>query len=189
MRPRTAETYTQAAGFYFAHGNAEAAEELWRRAATLDLKNVACRSALAELYERSGRERQALQAWGQLCGLQPRNATCYLKVGELHVRARHFDAAEKAFAMARQIAPQLSFPHRALAQVYLQTNRNHAEALSLARTAVQLEPIAPNYFVLGVACENNGDHAGALSAVKRAMTIDPENAKYKQTYDQLQRRN
>ena len=64
--------------------------------------------------------------------------------------------------------------------------RKLPEATQLARAAVQVEPSAPNYLVLSVACASNGDFAGAASAIEQAMKLDPGNPKYVQMYEMIQ---
>jgi Flp pilus assembly protein TadD len=80
-------------------------------------------------------------------------------------------------------------PHAALAQLYLKTNRKLPQARELLRTAVELEPTAPNYFLLGTACLASGDSTGAGEAISQALKLDPENATYRRLYDSMREKN
>jgi Flp pilus assembly protein TadD len=186
MRAQVAGTYSDVGTVYAAHGNLPEAEQLWRKAAILDPGNTACRTNLATLYQRNRRQREAVEICEQLRALEPDNPVRYLNLGILRARLRQFDAAEQALRKACELAPRRSDGYRLLAQIRLDRNEGGAETMELARQAVRLEPIAPNYFVLGAACAKNGDLAGARSALQRAMALDPGNPKYRRTYELFQ---
>jgi Tfp pilus assembly protein PilF len=52
LSPRDAalQAHVESGRVYLRHGNAEKAEDLWRKAAALDPKNVDCRTELADLW-------------------------------------------------------------------------------------------------------------------------------------------
>jgi Flp pilus assembly protein TadD len=68
----------------------------------------------------------------------------------------------------------------------MQTDRL-SEARTAAQRAVDLEPTASNYSVLGAVCARTGDSDAALAAIETAMNMEPNNAKYTQLYEQIQR--
>jgi tetratricopeptide (TPR) repeat protein len=188
IRSRVAETCTEAGNIYHRRANAGEAEQLWRTAAALDPKNIACRTNLAALYQWNNSVVQALEICEQLLALEPDNPTRHFNIGVLNARLKKFDAAEKAFLKARELAPRQSDSYRMLAQMHLETDRPTAETLALGRHAVRLEPKAENYFVLGAVHVKNGNPAEALAALQQAIALDPGNPKYRSTYELFQKR-
>ncbi|UCG59607.1 MAG: tetratricopeptide repeat protein, partial [Phycisphaerales bacterium] len=182
IRSRFAETYTEGGNIYYGHGNTQKAEQLWQKAAALDPKNVPCRTNLATLYRQNNRLSQALEFCEQLSELEPENPARHFNAGILNAQLKKFDAAEKAFLKARELAPERSDSYRMLAQMYLDAGRPVAEALALARKAAQIEPTAENFFVLGAVYVKDGNTAEALAALKRAIALEPGNPKYRQVY-------
>jgi tetratricopeptide (TPR) repeat protein len=187
-RQDAARTYTEAAVLYGRHADTQTAEQYWLRAAALDPKNTGCRESLGALYEANHRDAAALGVYEQLREIDPRNPFYCVSLGVVNARLDRFEAAEKALRRAQELAPQQSLGYRALAQLYLRSSRNLREARELAQKAVQLEPLAPNYFVLSEAQDKNGDRQGAVAALRRAMQLDPDNPTYRRIYELLQRR-
>ncbi|MHC4557231.1 MAG: tetratricopeptide repeat protein [Planctomycetota bacterium] len=188
IRSQVAETCIEGGKIYYGHRNAQKAEQLWQKAAALDPKNIACRTNLATLYQQNNRVLQALELCEQLRELEPDNPTRHFNVGILNARLKKFEAAEKAFQKACELAPQQSDGYRMLAQMYLETGRSVTEALALALKAVQLEPKAENYFVLGAVYAKNDNHVEALAALQRAISLDPNNPKYRSIYELFKKR-
>jgi Tfp pilus assembly protein PilF len=62
-----------------------------------------------------------------------------------------------------------------------------AAAATLARQAVDLEPIAPNYCLLASAFLAGGDRTKALVAIDRAVAQDPGNAYYRELRESILR--
>ena len=189
MRKGVAETCIDAERIYRAHGMVEKAEELLKRAATLDPKNTVCFMKLASLYQMTNRISDALEMHKKISQIEPENPTCYLNIGIFSTQLNRFADAEEAFRKAIALAPKSSIGYRELAQLYLKTGRKFPEARELAKKAVVLEPIAVNYFVLCWACDKNGDPANALKAIKQAIQLEPGNLKYKQIYEHIKNRN
>ncbi len=117
-RERLARAYADAGRNCARHGDEPEAEKLWRRAAALDGKNVACREALAALYEGSGREEESLHVCRELVQIDPNNGDYALNVGLLSARLGRFAAARSAVERAIELDPQ---------------NRRYREAYQLIR--------------------------------------------------------
>ncbi len=183
MRLRVAATYADAARFYYEHGQAGKAEQLWCRAAALNPADTVCRSQLASLYRKSNRLEEALEIFGQLQELEPENAACYLHIGSLCARLSRVDSAEAAFRKAVELDPARSSAYAELAQLYIRANRKLVEATTLAEQAVRLEPVATHHFILGAVLAKRGELDKALSAMQRAVALDPNNTKYRQIYE------
>jgi len=189
MRKGAAETYMHAGKMYQDSGNLQRAEELLKKAATLDPKNSLCFMKLASLYQMSGRISDALEMHKKISQIEPENPTCYLNIGVFSAQLRRFTDAEEAFRKAIALAPESSIGYRELAQLYLKAERKFPQARELAEKAVALEAIAVNYFVLCWASDKNGDTANALKAIERAIHLEPGNLKYKQIYESIKNRN
>ena len=188
VRRTVAQTYTDAGEVYRQSGKPDEAEVLWRKAEVLDAKNTSCRLKLASLYLSSKRNREALRICEGLSKIESGKSTHYLNVGILCYRLNQHDGAEKAFLKAIELESKQSAGYRELAELYLRTDTNFAQARKLAAMAVQLEPIAPNYFITGWACEKYGDLTGALAALERAIALDPTNPQYRRRHAELLKR-
>ncbi len=188
MRQRLAVTCTDAGRLYNQRNRSNEAERLWTRGATVDPDNTDCRHLLASLYEKQGRPADALRQYQELLRLQPTNLEPYQKIGFLQARLGNFSAAESAFRKMMEIVPASGLGHRALAKLYLNTNRQTARAYELAATAVKLEPVADSYFVLGWANAKLGKRPEAIAALQQALRLDPDNSTYRKLYESVQKR-
>jgi tetratricopeptide (TPR) repeat protein len=186
VRQELAETCDVAARYYRGHRNPARAEQLWLRAAALDPQHVASRLQLAAFYGQAGRTEAALELCKQAEAIAPRDPMVQLNVGILGVTLRRFDVAEAALRRARELAPDNAFAARLLCQVLLESNGKPAEAAALARKAVDREPSAENYYVLGVAEVRRGDGAAAVAAMRRAVELAPAEQRYRKGLEQLQ---
>jgi len=188
VRRQVAETCDIAARYYRAHQNQARAEQLWLRAAALDPNHAASRLQLAVLYAQAGRTEAALELCKQAEASAPRDPTVHVNVGILGATLRRFDVAEAALRKACALAPDNAFAARLLCQVLLESSGNPTEAAALARKAVDREPSAENYYVLGAAEARRGDGAAAVAAMRRAVELAPAEQKYRQGLEQLQSR-
>lgn len=185
-RQSVAHTHTDVARVYRSMGKSRQAEELWRRAADLDPANTNCRMHLAMLCQRTGREAEALRIHEQLSKLQPTSGLHHFNIGNLSMLLKRYNDAEKAYRRVIELEPNRADGYRALAQCYLVASKNPNQAVLLARKALQLDPSAPVYALLGDACQRNGDTAAALQAMQQAVKMDPGNARYQRRYEALQ---
>jgi tetratricopeptide (TPR) repeat protein len=189
MRKGAIGTYLLAGQMYQAEGNFQKAEEILKRATTLDPSNILCHERLASLYLKYNRLTDAIGSYKRICEINPKDPLGYLNIGILSERLKQTDNAEKAFRKVIEAAPGLSAGYCELAQLYLRTGRGFPEARQLAEKAVALEPSALNYFVLCWACDMNGDAENALKAIVRAIRLEPTNLKYRNVYERIKSRN
>jgi len=189
MQKGAAETYMLAGQMYQAGKNFQKAEELLKRATTLDPNNILCLERLASLYLTSNRITDAISLYGKISEINPKDPLCQLNIGILSVRLKQMDKAEKAFRKVIEISPGLSGGYRELAQLYLKMGRGSPEARELAEKAVAIEPSALNYFVLCWACDMNGDAQNAIKAILQAIQLEPANLKYRNVYEHIKSRN
>ncbi len=96
-----------------------------------------------------------------------------------------FDEAESAYQRVIELTPQQASPYVALARLYLDHVRKLPEAKKLAEEAVQRQPSAQHYYLLGATCQANGDKAGARKAVAQAAALDPQNPEYQRVLRML----
>ncbi|MHC4462206.1 MAG: tetratricopeptide repeat protein [Planctomycetota bacterium] len=188
IRTGVAGTYKDAEQLYRKKGNLQKAEELLKRAATLDPKNTVYLERLASLYQMSNRLSDALQMYKKIREIEPDNAINHMNIGVVSMLFKQFTDAEEAFKATIALAPELSIGYRELARLYLKTRTKFPEAMKLAKRAVALEEIAANYFILSWAYDKNGDVTGAHSALKRATELDPGNLEYQRMYELIQKR-
>ncbi len=179
-RRSVAHTHTDLARVYQRLGEAAEAERLFRRAMEVSNEDVASRLMLAEFYQQSGRLTDAAEIYQQLIELQPRQAVHWFHLGNVNVLLKNFRDAEEAYRKTIELAPDRADGYRALAQFYLVSRRNIPEAVVLARTAVDLDPSAPVYALLGDLCDANGNRSEALRAMEQAVRLDPANPRYRQ---------
>jgi len=189
MQKGAAETYMLAGQMYQAEGDFQKAEELLKRATTLDPNNILCLERLASLYITRNRITDAIPLYRRISEINPKDPICHLNVGILSMRLKQLNNAEKAFRKVIEVAPGFSGGYRELAQLYLRASRGFPEARELAEKAVVLEPTALNYFVLSWACDMNGDSQNAIKAILQAIQLEPANLKYRNVYEHIKSRN
>jgi tetratricopeptide (TPR) repeat protein len=188
IRKMMAETYSDAEKIYHQKGNIQEAEKLLRRAAALDPNSTKYLMKLGALFQNSRRLPDALKIYEKVAEIEPDNMISHINIGVISMQLKRFDNAEKVFKKVIKLAPKFSGGYRELAQLYLRQATKFPEALDLAKTAVELEETAANYFILSWAYDKNGDTANACSALKRATELDPTNLKYRQMYELIQKR-
>ena len=158
---------TKAGAVYAMHGYLAEAEKCWTRTTTLDPTNLECRE--------------------MLCRLRPNDPEQWLRLGHLYIQDDRPGEAEMPFQRVIELAPQRAEGYAALAEVYVRLGKDAEKAVQLARTAVQLESTASNYFVLAAACERVEDWSGAESALTHAIKLDPAEPRYREAHARLQK--
>jgi cytochrome c-type biogenesis protein CcmH/NrfG len=167
MRRAIVETATKAGAVYAMHGDLAQAGKCWTRVTTVDPTNVECRE--------------------MLCRLRPNDAGQWLRLGHLYIQHGRPGEAEMPFQRVIELVPQRAEGYAALAEVYVRLGKDAEKAVQLARTAVQLEATASNYFVLAAACERVEDWSGAESALTHAIELDPAEPRYREAHARLQK--
>ncbi len=173
----------QAARLYQGRGEIGKVEELLKQAVAVDPNNAAAHRRLAALYQMTSRIPAALAQCERVRQLEPNDPTCHLLIATLALQLKQVDRAETALQRFIALCPSQSVGYRELAHLYIRTNSRLAEAKELAKKAVELEPAAENYFILGRACEKTGDKEAALAAIRKATEIAPGNPEYRKMYD------
>jgi O-antigen biosynthesis protein len=173
-----------AAGSIFQQqGDAKTAAVCYQRASMLAQNDAAVLNRLAIVHHANQQIEEAIALRRRIATLAPQDAMNVFYLGGLLHDCRRPDEAQAAFEKVTAIAPQFSGGYRELARLELQLDGRLDEALRLAEKAVQLEPVAVNYFMLSWALGRNGNHTEALAAIKRATELEPDNAQYRKVYE------
>ena len=186
VRKNASEIITKAAKAYLARGDPQTAETLLLRAVELGPSHPECHQVLAWLYERQGRIAEARDALAHGCKANPDDIGTHLRLGTFLAGQGKFDEAEKALREGIRIMPYLGGGYAALARLHLTANRKLDEANELAAKAVELEPLAKNYFLLALVRQRVGDHQAALAAIEKAVSLEPGNPEYRRAYVLIQ---
>jgi tetratricopeptide (TPR) repeat protein len=173
-----AEIYTAAANVYLAAGDPQTAEEHFLKALdNMDTFIPAC-EILAWLYKTQGRTKRSADMLRQLLANRPKSLSAHLTAGSMFTEMEYLDEAEEAYRRAITLTPKMAGGYAALANFLLQARRKLPEAKELAEKAARIEPVAPNFFLLAVACQATNDLDGARDAIGRAAELEPLNQEY-----------
>ncbi len=186
VRQTVARTLFGAAEVHNMHKESEKAATLLHRAASLDPDNLRYRSALEAHYVKQKALPAGVTVFEQLTAEQPSNSLNYLFLGRLQSRLQQFDAAERAYRKVQELAPEWAEGYSALAELLLRSDRRLAEAMALAKKAVDLEPTGSHYYLLAVLCLRNNDRSGALAAAKQAVARSPNEPQYRGFLERLE---
>jgi tetratricopeptide (TPR) repeat protein len=188
VRESLAGVYTAAGKVYLAHGDLPTAEKHLQRAIEVSSDfSAEPRQVLAWLYQRQGRTDKALEELAELEKHAMENPAVCLTLGQLYAQLGEFERAERAYKRLIEISPHWGSGYAALANLYLQANRKIPEARTLARKAVELEPVATYYLQLALVCQRAGDRAGAIAAIEEAVTRDPGNPEYRRLRELMEK--
>jgi tetratricopeptide (TPR) repeat protein len=179
----SAELSMRAAKLYQDRGEIRKAEGLLKQAVAIDPNSATPHKKLAALYGMTNRIPAALAQCERVRQLEPDDPACHLLIATLALQLKHVDRAETAFRRFIALCPSESVGYRELAHLYIRAGRKLSEARKLAEQAVDLEPTAENYFMLGRACQRSGDKQAALAAVRKAAELAPSNREYRRVYD------
>jgi tetratricopeptide (TPR) repeat protein len=187
IRATVSRTLFGAAQIHGAHTNFSAASDLLRKAATFDPKNPDPRVALESLYVQRNELGQGLKTFEELAARQPNNSLNYLFIGRLHSRMNHFEEAEKAFQKVQELDPKSPEGYRALAELYFRNKRKPEQVNALRLNALELDTTGAQYYSLAISLANQNNRNGALQAVKEAMARNPNDPRFQQLLQQLQK--
>jgi len=177
-----ASVYLLAGQVYYDRGIPAEAEAHWQKGKAADAADIKARRALVELYQRQGRTAEAIRVLEEMRQIQPENVSYCLELGAGHASLGQVDAAEAAFQATVDQAPDWPTGYVALVQLYLGFSRKLDKAVELAQTAVDLDPVASNYFLLSLASQRNGDFERSLAAIERAKELEPGNREYEKMH-------
>ncbi|MFO1498557.1 MAG: tetratricopeptide repeat protein [Verrucomicrobiota bacterium] len=185
VRQTVARTVFGAGQVYGAHRELAKAADLFRRAASLDEESPTYRAALEAAYVQRKALAEGIVTFEQLAAEQPKNPLNFLFLGRLRTRLEQIDGAESAYQKVQELAPGWTEGYRALADLYLRTQRKPAEARRLTERLVEMERSGPHYYMLAMACWRTNDRAAAQKAIQQAVNLVPTEKRYRDLLDQL----
>jgi tetratricopeptide (TPR) repeat protein len=173
-----AEVYTAVANVYLAAGDPEAAEQHFQKAIKHSEGFTPAYELLAWIYKMQGRTKLSADTLRELLRRSPNSLSAHLTAGSMFTEMEYLDEAEEAYRGAIRLTPRMAGGYIALARFLLRSHRHLPEARELAKTAVGIEPLASNYYLLATACQANKDVEGALEAINHAAKLEPLNPQY-----------
>ncbi len=182
-----AEIYTAAANVYLAAGDPQTAEQHFRKALEYRDSFVPACEILAWLYKKQGRNKQSADTLRQLLRSVPDSLSANLTAGTMFAEMGYLDEAEEAYRGVIKLTPEMAGGYAALAGFLLQAQRKLPEAKEVAQKAADMEPVAPNFYLLTIACQATKDLDGAREAIRRAAEMEPLNPEYQRIRQFLSR--
>lgn len=188
IRPDYVPAYTNLGEILYGQGKINEAVQTCRDGLLFSPNNLLLLEKLVSFYAVADRFGEALSLCEKIKEIDPDNVACYLNIGKFSTQLRRFGQAEEAFRKAIACAPEHYSAYQELARLYLRVGNKLPQARALAEKAVELDPSAANYFILGWACDVNGDPKGAMTALEHAMRLDPAKEEYRQVYERVRSR-
>ena len=188
VRYQVAGLFTAAAKAYLFHGDPQTAETSLLRAIEVCPTHLGSIETIVWLYERQHRAEDALQQLLAAKEANPNELSVAMMLGRLYVGLGQLEAAGQSFRDAIDISPREADGYVALAGLSLDTNHELPEARKLAAKAVELEPVARNFYLLSMAHMKVNELADARAALEHALALEPGNTMYRQIYDKLGQR-
>ncbi|MDM7325140.1 MAG: tetratricopeptide repeat protein [Thermus sp.] len=179
VSPRYAPLYAQRGLVYALLGQADKAEEAFKRALGLqDLAEV--RAGLAELYLALGRLEEALEQYARALQLDPRNGGLRVRYASALLLKARAEEAAKVLEEGHRLKPLDAEGWYTLGQAYLVLNR-YKEAGVALENAVALAPLRfpAAYYYLGQVYLALGDAQKAKSRLTVAVRLEPKRAEYR----------
>ena len=176
-----ARTYATLGRVYLVHGDLRTGEAFFLKAKGISATEPECRLLLAQFYEQQGRLHEAIAAFEEACIATKRSPSQQLLIAAALNRLGQFGQAESIHRHVIDSMPQHAAGYASFAQMLLQTGRNLSEAKNVAKQAVEIEPVAEYWFLLGKIFQKIGDREGAMNAFQEAATRDPANNLYRDT--------
>lgn len=188
VRGKVSLIYAEAGNVYLAHSDPVTAEAYYLKAVDKKPDAVRPREVLSWLYVQEGRTKEAVKMLAQLFKADPNDLSATMTCGSLYTQLNMFEEAEAAYRRAIQLTPEQAGGYGALSRLFVQAGIKNEEALSLAKKAVTLEPVAKYYFLLCHAYRANGKIVEARNAIVKAVDLDPTNTHYRRYLDLLEQR-
>lgn len=180
LREDMARFYAAMAGVYLAGGRADAAEQLWQRAARLHAQNRESRQGLAWLYLQQGKPAMTIRVLRELAELEPASVLYPAEIARLYGELGRPDDAERTLQTFVGSQPESAAGHAVLAEFYLHVRASPQSAAEHAARAAELSGTAEDWLLLGEVHEAAGDLAAAVQALEKTVDLAPDNLQYRQ---------
>lgn len=170
LRDIVSVAMARSADFYFDHNNAETAEKLALRAASIYPQGVVAYQVLSRVLYGQGQYANAVVVHKRLTEIEPANPVNYVNLSKLAFMTGDATTGRSALLAARQMAPDSALVASALAAYYLE-NGNFLEARTMAEESIRLKPTVTAYRVLSAACAKMSDIEGQNAAENAALQL------------------
>jgi tetratricopeptide (TPR) repeat protein len=147
-----------------------------------------CRQRFAALdSEHLQQHSERLIAYGDAASTREVLTRVHLDAGRQYLKHGKTEKAEHMLQKASLLAPDNVEPYRELLTFYEETGRDR-EALEACRELCRLQPDHGEHWLnIGLLSGRLGDFEEAVVAAKRAIEIDPQNPKYREIYEAIQK--
>jgi tetratricopeptide (TPR) repeat protein len=181
-----ASRYYFAARVYAAHHDHLSALALLERAKLYDPLLRTVRESAIEMLLHVNQIDRAQESARELAQLAPEVPTYHYTLGVIAGRRGDASTAIAAFQQVIRLAPSDPKAFLALANLFLAQKERQSEAVELARKAVQLQPSAISYAILGSSLAATGNLEESAQALRSAIGFDPESPELKRRLQQLE---
>jgi tetratricopeptide (TPR) repeat protein len=166
------------ADVYITEKNLPAAQDELQKAMQADENYLPAYSTYAALLVEQNQIDSAVEQYQKVVEKKP-SAAIYTVIGMLEDARQNYDAAEKNYRQALQVAPDAAIAGNNLAWLIAANDRgNLDEALKLAQKAVDTNSsVAGFYDTLGLVFLKKGLSAPAIEQMKKAVALDDTEAK------------
>lgn len=174
----TASLHYLKADVYISEKNLTAAQDELQKSMQADENYLPAYSTYAALLVEQNQIDSAVEQYQKVVEKKP-SAAIYTVIGMLEETRQNYEAAEKSYRQALQIAPDASIAGNNLAWIIAAYDRgNLDEALRLAQNAVDTNSsVAGFYDTLGLVFLKKGLNAPAIEQMKKAIALDETEAK------------
>lgn len=179
VNPRYAPLFAQRGLVYAFLGQADRAEESFKKALSLqDTPEV--RMALAELYLGAGRLDEALEQYAKALPLSPKNADLRVRYASALLLKGKAEEAVRVLEEGHRLKPLDAEGWYTLGQAYLSLGRAKEAGVAL-ENAIALAPLRfpAAYFYLGQIYMALGDWQKAKSRLTVAVRLEPKKPEYR----------
>ena len=166
-------------------GDASLAMALLEKSVAASARSRALRSKLLDLYVRSGAIDRAIDWLQDECERTADDASAWIDLGEFCIRHRRLSSAESSLRKALALEPDRAESHALLAQVQMASSDDQHSAVESAQQAVELAPVAFNYYILATAKYHVGDIGGSREALLKAIELEPTKPEYREALQRL----
>ncbi|MEM8734259.1 MAG: tetratricopeptide repeat protein, partial [Planctomycetota bacterium] len=180
------DKYKDAAQVFLAGNENAKAQVILEKAVILSGANMDAWSSLLGLYQRTGQLSRAKSMSVVMCEENSDNAGAFFTSGVIHAKSGESTKAAELYERVIELAPESDTGYTALARLLLQSRQQPNRILELTGKAVELNPIAANYELLGQAQAISGKMQEAHSSLSKAIELSPDNEGYKQAMQQLE---
>jgi tetratricopeptide (TPR) repeat protein len=177
--------YYLAGHLYSDRGLVLQAEKTWQQGKARDPADTKNRRALVRLFRNQGRLVAAVKVQEEIRDVEPETALHALEVAQLWGQLGRITEGEEVLRDILQQFPTWGRGYAELARLFLKSEGKLEEAREAAKKAVELDPTAAHYSLLGATCWKTGDYDQARKAVEQAVALDPKNAEYQRLQEHV----